>query len=70
MEAEQNPEETDSVLLVKRLYFPVEVTEGILEESSEVLESSPLLCHIARLSCSENELLEVTVSFLSKSSIY
>ncbi len=70
MEDEQHPEETDAVLLVKRLHFPVKVTEWILEESSEVLEGSPFLCHIARLSCSKNKLLEITISLLGKSSIF
>ncbi len=68
MEDQQHPEETDAVLLVKGLHFPVEIAKRILEESSEVLIGSPFLCHIARLSCSENELLEITISFLSKSS--
>jgi len=68
MEDQQHPEETDAVLLVKGLHFPVKIAKRILEESSEVLVCSPLLCHITRLSCSENELLEVTVSFLGKSS--
>lgn len=69
MEDQQHPEETDTVLLVKRLHFPVEISKRILEESSDVLECSPFLCHIARLSCSDNKLSEITVSLLSKSSI-
>ena len=70
MEDQKDPEETDAILLMKRLNFPVEVAKGILEESSEVLEGSPFLSHIARLSCRKNKLLEITVSFLCKSSIF
>jgi hypothetical protein len=70
VEDEKYPKETNAVLLMKRLNFPVKVAEGILEESSEVLKGSPLLCHIAGLSCGKNKLLEITVSFFSKSSIF
>ena len=69
VEDQQHPEEADAVLLVKGLNFPVEVSEWILEESSDVLEGSPFLCHIARLSCRDNKLSEITVSLLGKSSI-
>jgi hypothetical protein len=70
MEDEENPDETDAVLLVEGLNFPVEVTEGVLEESSNILECSPLLCHIAGLSCGSDELSEVTIGLLGKSSIF
>ena len=69
MEDEQHPEETDAVLLVKRLNFPVEISEGILEESSDILERSPFLGHITGLSSCDNKLIEIAVSLLSKSSI-
>jgi hypothetical protein len=69
VEDEQHPEETDAVLLVKRLNFPVEISEGILEESSDVLECPPFLGHITGLSSCDNKLVEITVSLLSKSSI-
>ncbi len=49
MEDQQNPCESDSVLGMKGLDFPVDVGEGILEESSNVLECSPLLGHISGL---------------------
>ena len=70
VEDQQQPDETDSVLLDQGLHFPVEITEGVLEETSDVLECSPLLCHIARLSCGSNELSKVTISLLCKGSIY
>ena len=69
MEAEEQPEETDAVLLVEGLNLPVNIGEGILEESSNVLEGSPLLGHIARLSSGLNKLMEITISLLCKSSI-
>ena len=69
VEDQQHPEETDAVLLMKRLNFPVEVSKRIFEESSDVLESSPFLCHIARLSCGDNKLSEITISLLSECSI-
>ena len=69
MEDQQNPEETDAVLLMERLYFPVEVAEGVFEESSNILEGSPLLCHVTRLSCGHNKLSEITVGLLSECSI-
>lgn len=69
MEDQQNPEETNAVLLMKRLNFPVEISKRIFEESSDVLECSPFLGHITGLSSCDNKLIEITVSLLSKSSI-
>ncbi len=69
MEDEQEPDEADTVLLLERLNFPIEIAEGVLEESCNILEGSPLLCHITRLSGCSNKLSEVTVGFLGKSSI-
>jgi hypothetical protein len=69
VEDQQDPEETDAVLLMERLYFPVEVAEGVFEESSNILEGSPLLCHVTRLSCGHNKLSEITVGLLSECSI-
>lgn len=69
MEDEEQPDEADAILLHEGLDFPVNITEGILEESSNVLECTPFLCHITGLSSCINKLVEVTVSFFSKSSI-
>ena len=69
MEDQQHPEEADAVLLMKWLNFPVEVSKRIFEESSDILESSPFRCHIARLSCGNNELSEITVSLLCEGPI-
>lgn len=68
VEAEEEPEEADSVLGVEGVHLPVDVGEGVLEESSDVLEGSPLLGHITGLSCGHNELVEVTIGLLSESS--
>ena len=51
MENKEEPEETDSVLSMEGIHFPEDITEWVLPESSNVLEGSPLLCHITRLSC-------------------
>ena len=69
MEDQQHPEEADAVLLMKRLYLPVEIAKWIFEESSNILECSPLLCHITGLSCGNDKLCEITISLLSKGSM-
>jgi hypothetical protein len=69
VENQQNPEETDAVLLMKGLYLPVEIAKRIFEESSNILECSPLLCHVTGLSCGNNKLSEITISLLSECSI-
>ena len=68
MEAEEEPEETDSVLSVEGVDLPVDIGEGVLKESSNVLERSPLLSHVTGLSCRNNELVEVTIGLLSEGS--
>jgi hypothetical protein len=54
---------------VQGVHLPVHVGEGVLEESSDVLERSPLLGHITGLSSGNHKLVEVTVGLLSESSI-
>jgi hypothetical protein len=68
MPCEKNPNESDSVLSVKWVNFPEHVSKRILEESCDVLECSPFLGHISRLSCCLNELVEIPICFLGKSS--
>ena len=51
MPCQEYPNKPDSVLIVKRGKFPIDVAEGILKESSNVLECSPLLGHVSWLSC-------------------
>lgn len=69
MEDEEEPEETDSVLRVEGVHLPVNIAEGVLEESSDVLECSPLLCHITGLSSGDDKLVEITISLLCEGSI-
>lgn len=68
MEDEEEPEETDSVLSVEGVHLPVNIAEGVLEESSDVLERSPLLGHITRLSCGDHKLVEITIGLLCEGS--
>jgi hypothetical protein len=69
MPDEEQPDESDSVLHYQGLHLPVSIGEGVLEESCDVLEGSPLLSHISGLSCRSHELGEVTIGLLSKGSI-
>jgi hypothetical protein len=68
MEYKQHPNESNSVLGMEWLDFPMQVTQRILEESCEVLESSPFLSHISGLSCGKHELGKIAISFLGKGS--
>jgi hypothetical protein len=70
VEDEEKPDEADAVLLDQGLHLPVDITEGVLEEASNVLERSPLLSHIAGLSSGSHELAEVTISLLGQRSTY
>lgn len=69
MPDKEEPDESNSVLHDKGLNFPVGISEGILEESSDVLECSPFLGHISGFSSGSDELGEVTIGLLSKGSI-
>jgi hypothetical protein len=69
MEDEEDPDESDSVGFVKRVHFPIDVGEWVLEESGDVLEGSPLLGHVSGLSSGSHELSEVTIGLFGQSSI-
>jgi hypothetical protein len=69
MEDQEQPDEADAVLLHQGLNFPVDITEWVLEEPSDILECSPLLSHITRLPCGLNKLSEIAISLLCESSI-
>lgn len=69
MPDEETPDKSDSVRFMKRIQFPISVSERILEETSNVLECSPLLSHVSRLSSSHHELVEVTICLLGKGSV-
>ena len=68
VEDEEEPEETDSVLRVEGVHLPVNIAKGVLEESSDVLECSPLLCHITGLSSGHHKLVEITIGLLCEGS--
>lgn len=70
VEDEKQPGESDSVLGVKRLHFPVDVAEWVLKESGDVLEGSPFLGHISWLSSGGNKLGKISISLLCQSSVY
>ena len=50
-------------------YLPESITEWILKEPGDVLESSPSLSKISWLLGSKDELSEITVSFLGEGSV-
>jgi hypothetical protein len=66
--AHKNPDDSNSVLSTVGVGFPVHVTNGVLEESSNVLEGSPSLSFISRFLLVVNKFGEITVSFFSESS--
>lgn len=68
MPCQKNPGKSESVLSMKWVEFPENITEWILEESGNVLETSPFLGHVSWLSCSSDEFSEITISLLCKSS--
>jgi hypothetical protein len=69
MEDQENPDKSDSVGFMKRVYFPIDIGEWILEESSYVFEGTPFLGHVSRLSSGHHELCEVTFGLFGQSSI-
>ena len=68
MESEADPHESHSVGLVKGVSLPVDVSSGVLKETSDVFERSPFLGFVSWLFEIGNELVEVTVSVLRESS--
>ena len=64
----EEPENTDAVLSVERVHLPVNVAKWVLVEAGDILERSPSLGLVTRLLRLVNELAEVAVGVLSKSS--
>ena len=62
------PHETHAVLSKERVHLPVDVADGILNEPGNVLEGPPALSFISRLLSAVNELAEIAISVLGKSS--
>ena len=69
VEDEEDPDDSNPVLVLQDGNLPEGVAEWILEESSDVLECSPSLGHISWLLCSHYELSKVTIGLLSEGSI-
>ena len=65
----EHPYETDSVLSMEWLSFPIQISNWIFIESSNILKRTPFLCLITGLLKVLNELTEVTVCFFGKGSI-
>ena len=68
MPDQENVDNSDSALVGKGCKFPEGIAEWVLEESSDVLESSPFLSHISWLLGSCNKFGEITISLLSEGS--
>ena len=68
MVTHEHPDDSHTVVSAVGLRLPVDVSEGVLEESSNVFECSPSLSFISGLGLLVNELAEFTVGFLGKSS--
>ena len=66
MEYEEAVHETDAVLRVERINFPVSVSNWVLKESSNVFEGSPSLCIVSWLLCCVDKLSEISISCLQQ----
>ena len=69
VEQAREVQEAHAVSLHEGRALPVYVPDWVLEETSNVLETSPLLCHVLWLLLVLNELSPVTVSLLSEGSM-
>ena len=66
---QENVDNSNSILVSHGCNFPEGVTEWVLEESGNVFESSPFLCHVSWLLGSMNELSEITIGLFGEGSI-
>ena len=69
MEYKEHVYNSYSVLTWKICNFPKSVPEWIFEKSGNVFKRSPFLSHISWFACSLNEFSEISICFLSESSI-
>jgi len=67
---EENPDDSDAILLVERIQLPVSVPNWIFVEASDVFKSSPFLGVVTRLLSIEDEFTKVSVSLFSERSKY
>ena len=68
MVTHEDPDDSNTVVSAVGLGLPVDVSERVLEESSNVFECSPSLGLISWLLLCVNKLGEVTVSFFCEGS--
>jgi hypothetical protein len=68
MESKADPHESNSVGFVKGVGLPIHISRRVLKETSYVFEGSPFLCFISGFFKVGNELVEITISLLSKGS--
>ena len=68
VEDQQDPENSNSILIGQTGKLPEGVAEWVLEETGNVFECSPFLGHISSLLGFSNHLAEVTVCFLGEGS--
>ena len=68
MPDEEDVYDSNSVLVVKTSHLPESVSKWILEESGNVFEGSPFLCHISGFSSFSDEFCKIAISLLGKSS--
>ena len=69
VEDQQDPENSNSILIGQIGKLPEGVAESVLEESGNVFECSPFLGHISSLLGFSNHFAEVTVCFLGEGSV-
>ena len=69
MPGDHAPKEANTVLLVERIDLPVEVTEGILRETSHIFEGSPSLGIVERLLGVVDKLAKISVCIFGESSM-
>ena len=66
---QENPDDTDTVLSVEDVDFPVSVTKGVLKEARDVLERTPFLGLVLGLARVLDKLADVAVVLAGQSSV-
>ena len=69
VEDQQDPENSNSILIGQIGKLPEGVAEWVLEESGNVFECSPFLSHVSWLLGFSDELSEITIGLLGEGSI-
>ena len=69
MENKADPHDSNTILAVEGLHLPVHITEGILEEASNVLEGSHFLGLVSGFLGLVDKLHWLTISLFGQSSV-